>query len=234
MPTKKTDGMKKSLISTGIVGLDEALGGGMVKNHSILLCGPPGAGKTTLAFQLLHHGAKNLDEPGAFISFDEEKEKLLANIDSFGLDLGPLENENLIHIQKVGALEIQQFASQESILVIEIIRALKAKRVVIDSLTTYELMFKHDYERMLYIRRLIEEVINQDCTFIATSESTPGKITRFQIAEFIFDTVIYLDIDPSSNTNRTIRIIKNRGCKHRFAKSPMSITPRGIEVYPPK
>lgn len=231
MPQKPKD---ENLLPTGIAGLDSILGGGMSRNHSILLCGPPGSGKTTLAFQILYYGAKSADAPGAYISFDEDEDKLRSNVMQFGWDLQKLEDQNLLHLQKVGALEIQQFASQESILFIEIIRSINAKQVIVDSLTTYELLFKQDYERMVYVRRLIEGILNQGCTFIATSESTPGHLTRFQISEFIFDTVIHLDINPEVSANRTIEIVKSRGKPHRIGKHPMAITQGGIEVYPKK
>jgi KaiC/GvpD/RAD55 family RecA-like ATPase len=214
---------------TGSRGLDEALGGGFIANNSILVGGPPGSGKTTLAFQFLHEGTKR-GEAGAFISFDEEEDRLIANTISFNWNIEELEHKDLLRIQKVGALEIQQFASQESILLIEIIRSINAKRVVVDSLTTYELLFKQDYERMLYVKRLIEEIVNRGCTFMATSEAPTGRLSRFGLSEFIFDSVLHLDIEQGAKPRRTIEIVKNRGQPHRMGKLPMEITPNGIEV----
>jgi circadian clock protein KaiC len=222
---------KKPLVrlTSGIPGFDEIIGGGFVKGHSTLACGPPGAGKTTLAFQFLCEGASK-GEPGAYISFDEEADKLIANMSSFGWDLDGLRKKDLLRIQKVGALEIQQFASQESILLIEIIRSIGAKRVVVDSLTSYELLFKEDYERMLYIKRLVEEVLGRGCTMLATSESPQGKLSRFGIAEFIFDTVLNLEQDSASKTGRTIEILKSRGNKHKLGKSALEMGAGGLSI----
>ncbi|MFH1471173.1 MAG: ATPase domain-containing protein [Candidatus Micrarchaeota archaeon] len=213
---KKEKGLKK--IATGLPGLDDILDGGFIKGNSILVCGPPGAGKTTLAFQFLCEGAKR-EEPGAYISFDEDGSKLLANMSSFGWDLEGLLKQDMLRIQKVGALEIQQFASQESILLVEIIRSIGAKRVVVDSLTSYELLFKMDYERMIYIKRLIEEIVNRGCTMLAISEAPQGTLSRFSLAEFIFDTVIDLQPNKQFKTNRALEIVKNRGSAPSLARS---------------
>ncbi len=40
-------------ISTSVAGLDQVLGGGLVRGSLVLLSGPPGAGKTTLCMQAL-------------------------------------------------------------------------------------------------------------------------------------------------------------------------------------
>lgn len=225
MPLKKPDNQ----ITSGVPALDELLGGGYVKGHSVLLCGQPGTGKTTLAFQYLVSGAR-IGEAGAFISFDEEEDKLMSNAASFDWSLEDLQTRDLLRVQKVGALEIQQFASQESILLIEIIRSISARRVVVDSLTSYELLFKEDYERMLYVKRLVDEISQRGCTFVATSEAPPGRLSRFGISEFIFDTIIHLELSPDSKTGRTLEILKNRGSPHKLGKYQMDITTRGVEV----
>jgi circadian clock protein KaiC len=225
MPAKKDT----SLMPTGIDGLDYALGGGFQRGRSILVCGAPGTGKTTAGFQFLCKGV-SVGENGAYISFDEEKEKLVSNMSQFGWDLEDMQKKDLLRVQKVGAIEIQQFATQESMILMEIIRSIGAKRVVVDSLTSYELLFKGDYERMVYIRRIIDEILNRGATLLATSEAPAGKLSRFDLAEFIFDTVINLEQDKSVRTGRTIEIVKNRGGPHKLGKSPMEISPRGIVV----
>src|SRR5258705_209101 len=45
------------LVSTGVEGLDDVLGGGLTPNQLYVIEGLPGTGKTTLALQFLMHGA---------------------------------------------------------------------------------------------------------------------------------------------------------------------------------
>ena len=57
--SRLTPHASKSLISTGIQGLDRMLGGGLIPGSAVLVEGVPGAGKTTLGLQFLCHGAAN-------------------------------------------------------------------------------------------------------------------------------------------------------------------------------
>jgi circadian clock protein KaiC len=56
---------------TGIVGLDEITLGGLPAGRPTLVYGSPGCGKTILAMEFLVRGAREFDEPGLFVSFDE-------------------------------------------------------------------------------------------------------------------------------------------------------------------
>nr|WP_238565044.1 ATPase domain-containing protein [Thermococcus litoralis] len=54
-------------IPTGIKGLDELLGGGLLPGRVYVVTGPPGSGKTTLGIQFLIEGAKNNEKGGVHI-----------------------------------------------------------------------------------------------------------------------------------------------------------------------
>jgi circadian clock protein KaiC len=49
--------VSEELISTGVAGLDDVLGGGLTTGRLYLIEGTPGAGKTTIALQFLIAGA---------------------------------------------------------------------------------------------------------------------------------------------------------------------------------
>ncbi len=56
---------------TGIRGLDEITGGGIPQGRPTLLCGSAGCGKTLLAMEFLVRGAREYNEPGVFMAFEE-------------------------------------------------------------------------------------------------------------------------------------------------------------------
>ncbi|MGI8568122.1 MAG: ATPase domain-containing protein [Methylocella sp.] len=75
---------------TGIVGLDEITGGGLPHRRTTLLSGGPGSGKTILALQFLMHGARDCEEPGIFVAFEETSKRIMANAKSFGWNIEEL------------------------------------------------------------------------------------------------------------------------------------------------
>src|SRR3981081_2054835 len=77
-------------ISSGISGLDEITGGGLPKGRPSLVCGNAGCGKTLMAMEFLVRGAVEHNEPGVFMSFEENEEELTTNVASLGFDLKAL------------------------------------------------------------------------------------------------------------------------------------------------
>ena len=77
-------------LSTGIVGLDEVLSGGLIPERSYMVRGQAGSGKTILS---LHFLAAGLDagETGLFINLEEDVSDLKANAESLGFDTSAIE-----------------------------------------------------------------------------------------------------------------------------------------------
>ena len=75
-----------SRLSTGVLGLDEILLGGLIPCRTYLLRGGPGCGKTTLGLQFLTAGAMR-GERCLFITLGESEALIRKNAASVGLDL---------------------------------------------------------------------------------------------------------------------------------------------------
>lgn len=127
--------VSKDLIQTGIKGLDEIFMGGIKQNNIILLEGSPGTGKTTLGLEFIYRGAKELKENGLIISFELSPQKLLRDAKGFGWDLDQLQKKNKIKIIYTSPMVVlQELQSPNSVLINEI-KSLGAKRILIDGLT---------------------------------------------------------------------------------------------------
>ena len=71
------------LMTTGVAGLDDVLGGGVTPRRVYLGEGDPGAGKTTLALQFLRDGSRR-GEKGMYIGLSETGEEINDVIASHG------------------------------------------------------------------------------------------------------------------------------------------------------
>src|SRR5690242_7181128 len=81
---------------TGITGFDEITRGGLPKGRPALICGGAGCGKTLFAAEFLVRGARQFNEPGVFVAFEETAEELTQNVASLGFDLeGLVEQQRL-------------------------------------------------------------------------------------------------------------------------------------------
>ena len=125
---------------TGIAGLDEITGGGLPRGRTSLVCGGTGTGKTLLGAEFLVRGARDLGEPGVFMSFAETTEELRRNVASLGFDLDGLERGGLVSLDHVGMqrTEIEETGEYDLegffVRLGHAIDSIGAKRVVLDTL----------------------------------------------------------------------------------------------------
>src|SRR5207247_2866939 len=87
----------RELISTGIPGLDEMLGGGTLRGNAVLIAGPVGSGKTTVAVQFIAEGVKH-QEPGVVVIFEETVPKYLDQAKALGVDLEEYSKQGIVEI----------------------------------------------------------------------------------------------------------------------------------------
>ena len=236
-------------VATGIPGVNKVLGEqGIPRGHSILICGGPGSGKTTFAIQFLYKGAMEYDEPGLYITLDEDPEDIKKNMLKFGWDLNKLEREKkLVFINvspvRIGATEkggLIQLGMKEFKLVklLEAIRTgvedIQAKRVVIDAVTIFMLQYPDEIERIYAMRDLIADFRKTGCTNLLISELKGTGLEReHQFEEYLVQGVILLrTVMKGDKLSRMFQVEKMRGLAVDNQPRPYNITSNGIEVYP--
>ena len=150
-------------ISMGVPLLDDMMGGGLPVGYSLLVVGPSGSGKTVLATKFLAEGVR-AGEPGVIAAFEKSPNQLL----SHALD-------KLVESGHVGLINTRTLdLSIDEILhdLVAMIQSMKAKRVVIDSLSGFELalasVFREDFREALY--RMIAVLTGMGVTVLMTAE----------------------------------------------------------------
>ncbi|MCX7012903.1 MAG: AAA family ATPase [Candidatus Sumerlaeota bacterium] len=140
-------------MKTGVPGLDDLLGGGLLAGRSLLLKGAPGSGKTTLGLQMLVAGAARFDEPGILLTFEQLPQHLYADARGFGWDLEALAGANRLRILFVKPHEIlEQPGRQENRLLAAIddwVSETGARRILIDSISHLRPLYTGEQARAL-------------------------------------------------------------------------------------
>src|SRR2546427_10629862 len=133
------------IVLTGIDGLDELLGGGVPRGHTVTVLGSFGTGKTTFGIQFLVQGMIN-GEKGIFISLEEDPDSIVASAAGFGGDLAAPPEEKGLAVVKLGPPDARTTVTRVRSELPKFIRDFGADRVVVDSRSLLNMMFPDEVE----------------------------------------------------------------------------------------
>lgn len=213
--------------SMGVVGLDAMMGGGLPRGYSLLVAGPSGSGKSILAAAFLAEGAR-LGETGVIAAFEQRPNQ------SRGRHIADLIDRHQIGVidTRAHALSVDEIA----MLLIEEIRRLKASRVVIDSLSGFELAlaptFRDDFRESL--SRMVAALTSTGATVLMTSELEDRynelRFSPYGTA-FLTDAIVvqrYIEVD--SRLQRMMAVVKVRASAHSNELRLFHIDDNGIQI----
>lgn len=224
---------------TGISGFDDLTLGGLPTGRPTLVCGTAGCGKTLFAATFLVHGARELDEPGVFVSFEERPSDIVENVASLGFDLDSLIQSEKVVIEHIAVdpsevAEIGDFDLEGLFLRLELaIDSIGAKRVVLDTIESLFSAFTNQAVLRAEIRRLFDWLKDRGLTTVITGERGDGALTRQGLEEYVSDCVLLLDHRVQNQiSTRRLRIVKYRGSSHGTNEYPFLIDQGGFSVLP--
>jgi circadian clock protein KaiC len=217
-------------LAIGVPGLDEMLGGGLPSGYSLLAAGPSGSGKTILATAFLAEGVRR-GEPGVVVAFEQTPSQSRTRT-----------MDELIYAGKVGLINTRSLdLSIDEIVqrLIDLIHRMKATRVVIDSLSGFELAvasgFREDFRESLF--RMVAVLSGLGVTVLMTSELEDRygdlRFSPYGTA-FLTDAIIvqrYIELE--SRLKRVLAVVKVRGSAHSNELRQFEITDDGIIIGDP-
>ncbi|MFZ2853885.1 MAG: ATPase domain-containing protein, partial [Rhodocyclaceae bacterium] len=217
-------------VAMGVPGLDAMLGGGLPAGYSLLIAGPSGSGKTILATAFLAEGVRR-GETGVIVAFEQTpSQSLTPTLD----DMVRAGQIGLINTRSPD-LSVDEIVQH----LIDMIARMKASRIVIDSLSGFELAvapsFREDFRESLF--RMVAVLSNLGVTVLLTSELEDRYIDlRFSPygSAFLTDAIIvqrYIEVD--SRLKRVMAVVKVRGSAHSNEIRQFAIGNAGIEIGDP-
>jgi len=224
---------------TGIPGFDEITLGGLPRGRPTLVCGSAGCGKTLFGLEFLVRGAREFNEPGVCMTFEERATDLAENVKALGFDVQQLINSKRLvidHVQ-VERSQIEETGEYDlSGLFVRLnhaIDSIGAKRVLLDTIEALFAGLSNQSILRAELRRLFLWLKEKGVTAVITGEQGDGTLTRHGLEEYVSDCVILLDHRlVKSVSTRRLRVVKYRGSTHGTNEYPFLIDESGFSVLP--
>jgi len=222
-------------VATGVTNLDPLIEKGLVSKSINLVVGEAGSGKTIFAMQFLMEGLRK-GESCIYITFEEKKEKLYEDMAEFGWDFEKYENSKNFTYLEYSPEQVKSLIEEGGGTVDQLITKKKVNRLVIDSITSFSLLYQDELSRKEAGLALFELINKWGCTAVLTSQAIAHRdeITSTSL-EFEADSIILLyHTKQKGQRLRALEILKMRGTRHSNKTMELDINNHGLEVKPSK
>ena len=212
----------------GIPRLDEMLGGGLPRGYSLLIAGPSGSGKSILAGEFLAEGAR-AGETSVVAAFEQRPTKKRLNP-----RLANLIADKSVSVINTGRPDLS--VDEIIVLLVNEIHRTKATRVLLDSLSGFELAlaptFREEFKESML--RLVNTLTDTGAAVVMTCELEDRysdlRFSPYGTA-FLTDAIIvqrYIELE--SRLRRVMAVVKVRASDHSDELREYTIDKHGIHI----
>jgi len=229
---------ERGQMKSGIGELDDLVGGGIELGTSVLLLGPAGIGKSSLALQYATHAARN-GQRAAVFTFDERLDTMLMRMAGLGMPLEPLIEDGLLTIQPIDPAELSPGEFAHSVR-----RAVErpdgkpgAKVVVIDSLNGYMQAMPEERFLLIQVHELLTYLGHRGVvTFLVVAQhGVLGSVMQNPVdLSYLADSVIlFRYFEMRGEFRQALSVVKKRSGRHERTIREFAMDGEGIRVGQP-
>jgi circadian clock protein KaiC len=226
------DSPQHGLLS-GVTQLDRLIGGPIPWGFGVLIAGPAGAGKSSMAAQLAASAAISGKQVCMF-SFEESIGTLLNRCDRLQIGLRQLATEGKVQIQRIDPSHITP--GEVTHRISTGIHKENAGMVVIDSLNGYLQAMSSDKSLVVHLHELLVYLNERSVTTVLVSAQQgviDAEQSQFEVT-YLADLVIQLRYFESRGLVKlAISVVKNRSQSNERSIREFSIGESGISIGEP-
>ncbi|MFQ6128280.1 MAG: RAD55 family ATPase [Thermoplasmata archaeon] len=229
---------------TYVKGLDEEIEGGIPQGHVILIAGPPGTMKSSLAYSILYNNASKKKVRGTYLTLEQSRRSLEFQMSRLNMDprlvTDSLRIQDLSRIRKAidelkGRSRFDKEAERPWLDVLKKIledtkEAEDFELLAIDSLPILEIISRLK-DRRIQLFHFFEWLRDLRLTTFIIAEISPD-VREVHDEDFLVDGLIHLLMEKVSEIDvyRRIRVVKLRGVNHNTGFFTLEYKKDGFQV----
>lgn len=230
--------VRSGRLQTGIEGLDKLMGGGVEWGTSVLLLGPSGIGKSSLALQYARASAASGDRAAIF-TFDESKATLLKRMAGLGMPMDEYLESGRISIQAIDPAELSpgEFADAVRQAVESEDGRQGANLLVIDSLNGYLNAMPEERFLSIQLHELLTYLSHQGVvTFLIVAQHGvlgSGMATPIDTTYLSDAVILFRYFESQGAVRQAISVVKKRTGTHERTIRELTMDHDGIHLGNP-
>lgn len=225
--------MEHNRVSTGIVGLDEVMRGGLIEGLSYLVRGGPGTGKTQIGLHFLSDGAR-AGERVLFLSLEHTRELFETAFAALPFELDKIDFVSLIQqVDDPGELyslfspaDVERGSHMAQLL--HAIEEHEPARLFVDGFSQTRLLSPNEYQFRRQVLSFLGYCHDRGITTMYSSEA-PEDLGDVDL-QFMSHGIITLRLNIE--LGRTVEVSKSLASAYSEGRHGMTLTPAGVQVFP--
>lgn len=221
-------------LSTGIPGMDAMVNGGYLLGSATLVAGSPGTGKTTMGLHFIAAGVA-AGEPGVFVTFEYLPQQIYLDAADRGWPLKQWEAEGKFRLICTTPEVLLASIDSKKTVLDSVVQEIGAKRLVIDSMSQFEILGQPGTELRQRISGLVNHLRLLKVTTLMTHEIAqivgPTVTISSYGLEFLADNLVILRyVELGGEMQKAVNVLKFRGSAHDRRYRLLELTDKGVVI----